>query len=125
MTHEELIAHARDMVARCKSLSLTKAALTVEHLETLLDALDEKNAPDPVGEAMRDRLLERELRLARLFARNPTTNVELARQMDTTEQVVKNHFRQLFDKTGMGGRTELYAFLVKHPVILEETEEVA
>ena len=125
MTLEKLTTHARDKVAHCKRLSLAKAVIAVEHLEALLDALAEKNAADPVGEAVRDRLWKRELQLVRLFAREPATNAELARQMGTTVQVVKNHFRRIFDETGMSGRTELYAFLLKHPAILEETKEEA
>ena len=125
MTIEEVIAHARHNVARCKRSSLLKAAVTVEHLEALLDALEGPNTPDPVGERVRSELSKSELKLARLFACEPVKNSELARQMGKTEQVVKNYLRQIFDKTGMGDRMELYAFLQNHPVILEESMESA
>lgn len=122
MTIEEIIAHARHNVARCKSSSLPKAGISVEHLEVLLDALQVKNAPDSIGKQVRSRLSMSELELLRLFAREPVKNGELARQIGTTEQAVKNSFKRIFDKTGMG---ELYAFLHKHPVILEESVESA
>ena len=37
------------------------------------------------------------------------TNPEIARRCDTSEQMIKNHLRSIFDKCGVWSRTELAA----------------
>jgi DNA-binding NarL/FixJ family response regulator len=51
-------------------------------------------------------------------------NQDIAKRLRTTEQCIKNAFRQIFDKTGMGNRLELALFMVNHPNLMKAIEAV-
>ncbi len=42
------------------------------------------------------------------------TNREIARQVGTTEQVIKNYLRTTFDKLGVWSRLELAMYIANH-----------
>jgi DNA-binding NarL/FixJ family response regulator len=42
------------------------------------------------------------------------TNREISRLVDTTEQVIKNHLRSIFDKLGVWSRLELAMYVATH-----------
>jgi DNA-binding NarL/FixJ family response regulator len=42
------------------------------------------------------------------------TNREISRLVDTTEQVIKNHLRSIFDKLGVWTRLELAMYVATH-----------
>ena len=46
-------------------------------------------------------------------------NVEIAREMDTSEQVIKNMLGGIYDLTGVGDRLELALFVLHHPELAE------
>ena len=54
------------------------------------------------------------------------TNREIGNQMGTTEQVVKNHLRNTFDKLGVWSRLELAMYIASHggKNWLEESERL-
>jgi DNA-binding CsgD family transcriptional regulator len=43
------------------------------------------------------------------------SNKEIARSRNTTEQVIKNLFSKVYDKTGMDNRVELVVAALAHP----------
>ena len=45
------------------------------------------------------------------------TNPEIARLLSTSEQVIKNHLRSIFDKLGVFSRLELAIFALNHGLI--------
>ena len=42
------------------------------------------------------------------------TNPEIARRLGTSEQVIKNHLRSIFDKLGVWSRLELAMYVASH-----------
>jgi len=72
---------------------------------------------DMVGQRVRDRLSEKELRIVAAVVRG-YKNREIAAQLDTTEQVIKNALRWIFDKTGVFDRLELVLFVLHHGIVV-------
>lgn len=58
----------------------------------------------------RERLTPKEIQVATLVWEG-LTNREIGNLMDTTEQVVKNHQRNTFDKLGVWSRLELAMYV--------------
>lgn len=61
----------------------------------------------------RERLTLKEVRVAGLVWEG-CTNREIAEQIGTTEQVVKNYLRNTFDKLGVWSRLELALYVASH-----------
>lgn len=61
----------------------------------------------------RDGLTEKEIKVATLVWEG-LTNREIGRLLGTTEQVVKNHLRNTFDKLGVWSRLELAMYVASH-----------
>lgn len=61
----------------------------------------------------RDRLTEKEVQVATLVWQG-FTNREIAGQIGTTEQVIKNYLRNTFDKLGVWSRLELALYIAAH-----------
>ena len=78
---------------------------------------------DLVGIRVRDRLSEKELRIIAAVVRG-YKNREIAVQMETTEQVVKNALRAIFDKIGVSDRLELALFVLHHRMLAHATASV-
>lgn len=78
---------------------------------------------DLVGTRVRERLSERELRIIAAVVQG-YKNREIASQLYTTEQVVKNALRGIFDKIGVSDRLELALFVVHHRILAQATASV-
>ena len=78
---------------------------------------------DLVGVRVRDRLSEKELRIVAAVVRG-YKNREIARQLYTTEQVIKNALRMIFDKIGVSDRLELALFVLHHRMLAHATASV-
>jgi len=78
---------------------------------------------DLVGLRVRNRLSERELRIIAAIVQG-YKNREIAGQLYTTEQVVKNALRNIFDKIGVSDRLELALFVVHHRILAQATASV-
>lgn len=61
----------------------------------------------------REQLSYTEIRIATLVWQGQT-NPEIARAVGTTEQVIKNHLRDVFDKLGVWSRLELALYVAAH-----------
>jgi DNA-binding NarL/FixJ family response regulator len=46
-------------------------------------------------------------------------NKEIATQLGTTEQVIKNYLRNVYDKIGVSDRLELALFTIHHRILNE------
>ncbi len=75
-------------------------------------------APDTVGTRVRDRLTPKELQIVSLIVQG-CKNKEIAIQLGTKEQVIKNYLRSVYDKTGVSDRLELALFTIHHRVLAE------
>lgn len=73
---------------------------------------------DPVGVRVRDRLTPKEMKIVALIIQG-CKNREIAQRLFTTEQVVKNYLRSIYDKTGVSDRLELALFTIHHRMLAE------
>ncbi len=80
-------------------------------------------APDRVGARVLQRLTPKELQIVSLVAEG-AKNREIADQLGTKEQVVKNYLRSIYDKTGVSDRLELALFTIHHRTLNEAAEQV-
>ena len=75
-------------------------------------------ASDSVGTRVRDRLTPKEMQIVALIVQG-CKNKDIANQLGTKEQVIKNYLRNIFDKTGVSDRLELALFTIHHRVLAE------
>jgi DNA-binding NarL/FixJ family response regulator len=73
---------------------------------------------DLVGARVRDRLTPKEMKIVGLIVQG-FKNKEIANTLGTTEQVIKNYLRSVYDKTGVSDRLELALFTIHHRVLAE------
>ena len=78
---------------------------------------------DLVGARVRQRLSDRELRIIAAIVQG-YKNREIAEQLFTSEQVVKNALRNIFDKIGVSDRLELALFVVHHRILAQATAAI-
>ena len=77
--------------------------------------------PDQLGLKAVQRLTARELQIVALICEG-CKNKEIAHQLGTKEQVVKNYLRSIYVKTGVSDRLELALFTVHHHALAEVVE---
>ena len=80
--------------------------------------------PDSVGDRVRDKLSERELQIVGLVVQG-CKNRKIAEEIGTSEQVVKNYLRAVYDKTGASDRLELALFTLHHRALAEAAARAA
>jgi DNA-binding NarL/FixJ family response regulator len=91
--------------------------------QPLQAALNEAADEDMVGTRVRDRLTPKEMRIVALIVQG-CKNREIATRLKTTEQVIKNYLRSIYDKTGVSDRLELALFTLHHRVLAEAAASV-
>jgi DNA-binding NarL/FixJ family response regulator len=79
---------------------------------------DASQLMDSVGARVRDRLTPKEIQIVALLVQG-YKNREIATQLGTKEQVIKNYLRSIYDKTGVSDRLELALFTVHHRILAE------
>ena len=78
---------------------------------------------DTVGTRVRDRLTPKEMQIVALIVQG-CKNKDIATQLGTKEQVIKNYLRGIYDKTGVSDRLELALFTIHHKVLAEAAAKV-
>lgn len=73
---------------------------------------------DHVGARVRDRLTPKEIKIVALIVQG-CKNREIGLRLGTTEQVIKNYLRSIYDKTGVSDRLELALFTIHHRILAE------
>jgi DNA-binding NarL/FixJ family response regulator len=73
---------------------------------------------DSVGSRVRDRLTPKEIQIVALIVQG-CKNKDIATQLGTKEQVIKNYLRSIYDKTGVSDRLELALFTIHHRALAE------
>ncbi|HEV2021751.1 MAG TPA: response regulator transcription factor [Terriglobales bacterium] len=86
-------------------------------------SLAEASESDQVGARVRDRLTPRELSIVALIVQG-YKNKEIATRLGTTEQVIKNYLRNVYDKVGVSDRLELALFTIHHRILAEAATAV-
>jgi DNA-binding NarL/FixJ family response regulator len=84
----------------------------------MMDSSDMAQEADLVGQRVRDRLTPKEMKIVALIVQG-CKNKEIAIRLGTTEQVIKNYLRNVFDKIGVSDRLELALFTVHHRTLNE------
>jgi DNA-binding NarL/FixJ family response regulator len=106
--------------------ALVECVHRVAHGETWIPPqLMQSDSPeeDMVGTRVRDRLTPKEMRIVALIVQG-CKNREIAVRLKTTEQVIKNYLRSIYDKTGVSDRLELALFTIHHRVLARAAAEV-
>ena len=85
--------------------------------------MDGEVSEDLVGARVRDRLSDRELRIISAVVQG-FKNRDIASQLYTSEQMVKNALRNIFDKIGVSDRLELALFTIHHRILAQATASV-
>ncbi len=78
---------------------------------------------DWVGQRVRERLTPKEMKIVALIVQG-CKNKEISSRLKTTEQVIKNYLRSIYDKTGVSDRLELALFIIHHRVLAQAAAEV-
>jgi DNA-binding NarL/FixJ family response regulator len=78
---------------------------------------------DLVGARVRDRLTPKEMKIVALIVQG-CKNREIGLRLGTTEQVIKNYLRSIYDKTGVSDRLELALFTIHHRMLAEAATQV-
>jgi DNA-binding NarL/FixJ family response regulator len=86
----------------------------VHPVQVSIDAPEE----DMVGARVRDRLTPKEMKIVALIVQG-CKNKEIGTRLGTTEQVIKNYLRSIYDKTGVSDRLELALFTIHHRILAE------
>lgn len=73
---------------------------------------------DTVGTRVRDRLTPKEMQIVALIVQG-CKNKDIATQLGTKEQVIKNYLRSIYDKSGVSDRLELALFTIHHRALAE------
>lgn len=81
-------------------------------------------AEDTVGARVKERLTPKELKIVALIVQG-CKNKEIGVRLGTTEQVIKNYLRSIYDKTGVSDRLELALFTIHHRILAEAAEAVS
>jgi DNA-binding NarL/FixJ family response regulator len=79
------------------------------------------SSPDHLGVKAAERLTARELQIVALLCEG-LKNKQIALQLGTKEQVVKNYLRTIYAKTNVSDRLELALFTVHHRALAEVVE---
>ncbi len=106
--------------------TIVEAVRRLAHGETFVHSPNtavNEISEDLVGIRVRDRLSEKELRIVAAVVRG-YKNREIADQLYTTEQVIKNALRVVFDKIGVSDRLELALFVLHHRMLAHATASV-
>ena len=78
---------------------------------------------DLVGARVRDRLTPKEMKIVALIVQG-CKNREIGMRLGTTEQVIKNYLRSIYDKTGVSDRLELALFTIHHRILAEAANAI-
>ena len=73
-------------------------------------------AKDDMGHLVREKLTPREMQVVGLIVQG-CRNKDIANQLGTKEQVVKNYLRSVYGKVGVSDRLELALFAIHHHVV--------
>jgi DNA-binding NarL/FixJ family response regulator len=122
----ELVAQLDGVVCRnITSVSLVECIRGVSLGKRFIQraSITTMQAPDSVGTRVRDRLTPKEMQIVALIVQG-CKNKDIASQLGTKEQVIKNYLRSIYDKTGVSDRLELALFTLHHRVLAEAAEKV-
>ena len=117
------IEHVRRLGLSNAKLGIEPAFLPTDASDLLRSAFDPSHIVDAHFPLERLRAVKtpKELQIVALVTEG-AKNRDIAHQLGTKEQVVKNYLRSIYDKTGVSDRLELTVYTVHHRALAEATE---
>jgi DNA-binding NarL/FixJ family response regulator len=110
-------------VSKTALLETVRQVLSGERSIHPVQLLTNAEPEDLVGVRVRDRLTSKEMKIVALILQG-CKNREIGLRLGTTEQVIKNYMRSIFDKTGVSDRLELALFTIHHRTLAEAATTV-
>lgn len=124
---DEQMAHRIDgVVSRAVAGSeLVQCVRKVAAGERYMQTAEPKPGPpaDRLGQRVLQRLTPRELQIVALVTEGGK-NKDIAEQLGTKEQVIKNYLRNIYDKAGVSDRLELAVFTQHHRTLADAAMRV-
>lgn len=113
---------ASDLVACLHAVANGRFWLDGKPVVNLLKVLDDLIAADSPVPRKTFGLTPRELEIVALIVQGGT-NKDIATDCRITDETVKRHLKNIFDKAGVSSRLELAMFAVNHQLVVEPSEE--
>lgn len=114
-------AIAPDLLVRCvRKVAEGETWLDNRGVNWVIEAY-RSQAATPAQPRSKDRLSDKELLIASGVAQG-MRNKEIAQDIGTTEQVVKNYLRKIYDKLGVTDRLELALYCIHHRLMEKGAE---
>jgi DNA-binding NarL/FixJ family response regulator len=110
-------------VSKTALLETVRQVIRGERSMHPVEASKDAEPEDLVGARVRDRLTPKEMKIVALIVQG-CKNREIGFRLGTTEQVIKNYLRSIYDKTGVSDRLELALFTIHHRTLAEAANEV-
>jgi DNA-binding NarL/FixJ family response regulator len=110
-----------DLLIKCvRKIAAGETWIDNQSISWVIDAYraQASSAPDPHKSP---RLSEKELAIIACITRG-MRNKEIAYQIGTTEQVIKNYLRKVYDKLGVSDRLELALYCLHHRILKNEND---
>jgi DNA-binding NarL/FixJ family response regulator len=110
-----------DLLIKCvRKIAAGETWIDNQSISWVIDAYRAQASatPDPHKSP---RLSEKELAIIACITRG-MRNKEIAYQIGTTEQVIKNYLRKVYDKLGVSDRLELALYCLHHRILKNETD---
>jgi DNA-binding NarL/FixJ family response regulator len=91
--------------------------IRVAELESSLRAVQPREQrPDPIGEQVVAQLTRKQKQIIACLMQG-MQNKQIGLTLGITVQVIKNHFRPIFEKCGVNDRVALVLFVCHHPAL--------
>ncbi len=114
---------APDLLVRCvRKVAEGETWLDNRGVNWVIEAY-RTQASMPASPRSKDRLSDKELLIAAGVAQG-MRNKEIAQEVGTTEQVIKNYLRKIYDKLGVTDRLELALYCIHHR-LMEKGQQAA
>jgi DNA-binding NarL/FixJ family response regulator len=109
-----------DMLVKCvRKIAAGETWIDNQSISWVIDAYREQ-ASALTNPRSQPRLSEKELAIIACITRG-MRNKEIAYQIGTTEQVVKNYLRKIYDKLGVADRLELALYCLHHKILQSQS----
>ena len=114
---------APDLLIKCvRKIAVGETWIDNQSISWVIDAY-RAQAAALTNPKTQPRLSEKELSIIACITRG-MRNKEIAYQIGTTEQVIKNYLRKIYDKLGVSDRLELALYCLHHQILKNEVEAV-
>jgi two-component system nitrate/nitrite response regulator NarL len=112
-----------DLVACLQAVANGRYWLDGKPVVNLLRVLDDLIAAESPAPKKTFGLTPRELQIVALIVQG-CTNKDIAAECSITDETVKRHLKNIFDKAGVSSRLELAMFAVNHQLVVEDAEKM-